>query len=619
MNNVYLFQPNYQSGIAPYVSQWLPYSVASIWAYVEQFDEIKENFEVKECIFRRYKIDDVVQRLDNPSIALFSNYIWNENYNLIMAEAIKNAYPDCKIIFGGPQVDDNGIDFVNRHQVVDTVVINEGEISLYQLLLDYLNGKHKAVYDKLKRVELSSLPSPYVDSNIMNKIIADNPNTQWATTLETNRGCPFACTFCDWGSLTQSKVKKFNLEKVFAEIDWIVDNKVEYIYIADANFGVFYERDKEIIEYICKRKRETGYPHNLNMTWYKNSTKKTIELVMMLHSVGLNRGMTLSVQSMTDKVLEKINRKNMEISKLGEMYQVCNDNNIKFYTEFILGLPEETKDTWQESICQAVQLGCHNSMEIFPLELLRNSDLKKQQHDHKMEIFKFQTVEPKQLTNIPENHHFVVSTKYMNRKDLIESWMWGWMIINFHTYGWTQILSKVAYKYCGITTLEFYKNFFNDCIKTDKLFLKLYNDQRRELEKFFWDGGTENSEVFQNDDIVVVKYQLEWQKNRNYVQNVIDSWAKKFFDNKLPKALLDDTLEYTKDFTVSYDVKDDLVKEFNYNLPEYCATSAELVNDKLKYRLYNTMDWTDYDDFSAKIYFKHRYGFSWRDYERLSK
>ena len=28
-------------------------------------------------------------------------------------------------------------------------------------------------------------------------------------TLETNRGCPFACTFCDWGSLTYAKIRKF--------------------------------------------------------------------------------------------------------------------------------------------------------------------------------------------------------------------------------------------------------------------------------------------------------------------------------------------------------------------------------------------------------------------------
>jgi radical SAM superfamily enzyme YgiQ (UPF0313 family) len=618
MNNVYLFQPNYQSGIAPYISQWLPYSVASIWAYVEQYSEIRDNFEVKECIFRRYDIDETVERLDNPKFCLFGNYIWNENYNLLTAEAIKKQYPDCVIVFGGPQVDDNAADFLQRNPFVDTVVINEGEHSLYKVLSDYLNDSNcKPIYDKLKRVELDAMPSPYVDSSIMDKIIKDNPDTQWATTLETNRGCPFACSFCDWGSLTQSKIKKFNLEKVFAEIDWIVNNKVEYLYIADANFGVFYERDKEIVKYLCKKKLETGYPHNLNMTWYKNSTKKTIELVMMLHEVGLNRGMTLSVQSMTDKVLESIERKNMEISKLGEMYKICNDNNVKFYTEFILGLPEETKQSWRESLCQAVQLGCHNSIEIFPLEVLRNSELYKQTSQHNMEIFRFQTVEPRQLTSIPENHNFVIGTKYMNKQELVDSWLWGWLLINFHTYGWTQVLSKVAYKYANIKTIEFYENFFDNCVMQSDFFKELYENQKRELEKFFWESGTEDTGVFQNDDIVVFKYQMEWHKNREQVQQEIQTWAREYLFDKLPEDLLEDAITYTNMYTVAFDERQDETIEFNFNLPEYCATSADLVADKNTYRLYNTMDWTDYEDFSAKIYFKHRYGFSRREHARI--
>lgn len=618
MHNVYLFQPNYQSGIAPYTSQWLPYSVASIWAYVEQYPEIRKNFTVKECIFRRYDINETVQRLDNPKFCLFGNYIWNENYNLLTAEAIKKQYPDCIIIFGGPQVDNNAVDFLQRNPFVDTVVINEGEHSLYTLLSDFLNdSKCKPIYDKLKRVELDSMPSPYVDSSIMDQILKDNPDTQWATTLETNRGCPFACSFCDWGSLTQSKIKKFNLEKVFAEIDWIVNNKVEYLYIADANFGVFYERDKEIVKYLCKKKLETGYPHHLNMTWYKNSTEKTIELVMLLQEVDLNRGMTLSVQSMTDKVLESIERKNMEISKLGEMYKICNDNNIKFYTEFILGLPEETKQSWRESLCQAVQLGCHNSIEIFPLEVLRNSELYKQTTQHSMEIFRFQTVEPRQLTSIPENHNFVIGTKYMNKQELVDSWLWGWLLINFHTYGWTQILSKVAYKYANISTIDFYEEFFNSCVMKSNFFKELYNDQKRELEKFLWETGTDDTGVFQNDDIVVYKYQMEWHKNRQQVQQEIQTWAREYLIDKLPNDLLEDAIAYTNMYTVAFDKRQDETVEFNFNLPEYCATSADLVADKNTYRLYNTMDWLDYDDFSAKIYFKHRFGFSRREHESI--
>ena len=82
MKNVYLFQVNYQMGHGQYTSLWLPYSVASIWAYVEQFDEIKNNFHVKDCIFKREEFKDVIDRMEDPDVCLFSHYLWNDNYNL---------------------------------------------------------------------------------------------------------------------------------------------------------------------------------------------------------------------------------------------------------------------------------------------------------------------------------------------------------------------------------------------------------------------------------------------------------------------------------------------------------------------------------------------------------
>ncbi len=75
MINTYLFYPQYQDGNPPFITQWLPYSVAAVWAYVDQFSEIKENFKLKEIIFKREPIDTVVSRLDNPGVCLFSNYL----------------------------------------------------------------------------------------------------------------------------------------------------------------------------------------------------------------------------------------------------------------------------------------------------------------------------------------------------------------------------------------------------------------------------------------------------------------------------------------------------------------------------------------------------------------
>ena len=145
MINTYLFYPQYQDGNPPFITQWLPYSVAAVWAYVDQFSEIKENFKLKEIIFKREPIDTVVSRLDNPGICLFSNYLWNENYNLLLAKQIKKRYPKCLIVFGGPNVHNDGYTFLKENSQVDCAVTNEGEYNLYNLLIDHLNNKVKSV------------------------------------------------------------------------------------------------------------------------------------------------------------------------------------------------------------------------------------------------------------------------------------------------------------------------------------------------------------------------------------------------------------------------------------------------------------------------------------------
>jgi radical SAM superfamily enzyme YgiQ (UPF0313 family) len=615
MYSVYLFQPNYQGGKGQFVSQWLPYSIASLWTYVEQFEEIKNNFKVKECIFIREEVDKIISRLDNPDFCLFSNYIWNENYNLIIAEEIKKHWPNCKIIFGGPQVDEVGFNFLLRNRFVDAVVINEGEISLHTLLLDFLQSKKiKKIYDKEKRIELEKYPSPYVDSDIMDNILKAYPDIKWATTIETNRGCPFACTFCDWGSLTQSKIKRFDLEKVFQEIDWISKNKIEYVYMADANFGVFYERDKMIAEYIAETKRKTGFPLALNATYYKNSAVKTIEIAEIVHSVGLNRGLTLSVQSMSDNVLTAIERQNMEFSQLSVMYKECEKRNVRYYTEMILGLPLETKTSWKEGLCNSLEAGCHIFLEVYPLEIIRNSELAKQIEKHKMEIINFKTVMSGQQSSIVENHNYVISTNYMTREDYVDCWLWVWLMNNSHNYGWSQILSKFARRQ-GISYLEFYESFYNDCLLKDNFLKEIHDSQQSELIDFFWNKKL--PPTFRDDNIIVYIKQPLWHHNREHVQEVISNWARSYFKN-IDQELVEDTIDFNfRYITNIINQNKKTTKEYRYNLLEYCNTDQPLEKKLVEYEFSNSIEWTDEKDFFEKLHYRNRNGFPIQQVRRI--
>src|SRR5690606_35936932 len=118
------------------------------------------------------------------------------------------------------------------------------------------SGEMVRTPDRGRIVDLDELPSPYLTGEF-----DDIPAEAWNQILaiETNRGCPYGCTFCDWGSSTLSRIRKFSIDRVAAEIEWAASHGVAAIDITDANFGIM-SRDVEIARIIADIKRRTGFP-----------------------------------------------------------------------------------------------------------------------------------------------------------------------------------------------------------------------------------------------------------------------------------------------------------------------------------------------------------------------
>ena len=123
-------------------------------------------------------------------------------------------------------------------------------------------------------------PSPY-QMGVFNNIIKNNPDVLWSMTVETNRGCPHRCTFCDWGTVTYGKINKFGLNRVAEQILLGLENKVGFIFNADANFGMFKERDIEIAK-MFRKAANNGRLEAVNVQYSKNSTEVIFEIAQIL-------------------------------------------------------------------------------------------------------------------------------------------------------------------------------------------------------------------------------------------------------------------------------------------------------------------------------------------------
>ncbi len=301
-------QPNFRQGPGG-IAAYLPYSCGLLWAHAQTNQVVKNYFILDKLVYSREDQKTLSLELSKNDVIAFSTYVWNRNYNFDLAKKVKELNPNVLIIFGGPElpITKENI-FKDIIPFADIVVKSEGEYIFTSLLESYLTEKnYKGISGILInsngdvidtgnaiRIEnLDTVPSPYL-IGVFDEILPKEQ--EWNGTLETNRGCPYKCTFCDWGSLTYSKVKKFGLERVFSELKWMSDNKIGYLDVADANFGIFIERDNMIVDKLIEYQQKTGYPYRTGWSWAKNQQSEVVKIAKKLINTGhFNNGLTISL------------------------------------------------------------------------------------------------------------------------------------------------------------------------------------------------------------------------------------------------------------------------------------------------------------------------------------
>jgi tRNA A37 methylthiotransferase MiaB len=594
---VSLVQPNFQQGPSWMNIYFLPYSVACVWAQIASDRTLGKLYRLDQIVWRRDPIDSLAEQLADNHLVMFSTYIWNRNYNYALAARIKKINPNVIIIFGGPEPDYTDIDFFKKHPYIDFVIKREGELVIVDLL-NSLNSVNKdvkqvpglLVNDRQNRVDtgdaerindLSILPSPYL-IGIFDRLITAHPEVSWNASLETNRGCPFQCTFCDWGSLTYSKVRQFPLERVFAEIEWLAP-RVAGIYCADANFGMFIERDSKIVDKILEVNQIWPNMSYIYFNWAKNQKNEVIDLVKRLstQSTLLNNGLTVSTQSMTPQVLDIIKRTNLKQHRIQEIYELAHIHDVMTYTELILGLPGETQESFQNSVFSIIESDLHHSIEINQCQLLSNAEMNTVQK----EIYNIQTVEMIDYVSMHQDvtsEHIetvatTVSTNTMSFMDILETNAWLSFMTLMHFYGFSTQIARFARRYDNMRYQDFYKKLHTHALNDS--YFKYCNDQTTEQ---FTDWLTYGylprpliTQIIFNGYNILGSFILLVQ-TENKIDYVFDFLTKFIdcefsWDDKLKQELM----RYQRAITYTHQ-KENLTERFDYDFLNYLNNDAKL-------------------------------------------
>ncbi len=495
MKNIYLVQANAVYGDTV-KSTYIPYAIGCLAAYAFENEEIKNEYRLGKFIYTRKSIPDAVNELESPYLVGFSSSIWNNEYNKALARAIKEKYPDCITVFGGHQVSPDAKAAFSEYTYADILIHGGGEEAFRDILLALRNntelGSIKNISLRLPDGSVISgarenpaspdYPSPYLNG-IFEPIL--NDGLEFSAIIETNRGCPNHCAFCDWGIL-RSKVRKFDIQKVYDELMWLALHKIEYVYCADANFGLF-DRDMDITDKFIELKNTYGYPKKLKVNFTKNRCGFVGEISRKLSENGMGKSQTLSFQSVDEKVLQAIGRKNIDLPYFRELLTLYSKADIPTYSELILGLPEETYESFSSGLCTLLENGQHKSINIYPCELLPNSALGSREYIEKYGIkttrLPFRQFHCEDTADdVTEYSNLITSTSSMTKEEWAESYFFAVLVQSFHCLGITRESAIFVRENYGISYKDFYISLIDFAFSDSSVYLNsVFTEMRTHL------------------------------------------------------------------------------------------------------------------------------------------
>ena len=420
-----------------------PLNVGYIAAYC------KKQFGSKVDITLFKYIDDLEASIyeNPPDILGVSNYVWCHRIGLEMLDLARSQNPNVITVLGGPNFPqdlESQKSFMKKYSNVDFYVPIEGELGFSNIVEEALNvselnykkeflfkkpidgcisrnldGSIQFSIPKMRTKELDEVPSPYL-TGFMDKFF----DGELTPMIQTNRGCPFTCTFCVDGADSVTKVNQFGLDRVSSELNYIgehIPKNINTLQISDLNFGM-YPRDIEICDDIVDIQNKYNYPERVLSTTGKNKKERIIQAIERLNGT---MSLVMSVQSMDEQILQNIRRSNISVDHMLALQPTIKRVGLVTNSEVILALPGETYQTQIDTLRKLLTAKL-DFVEVYSCMLLMGSEMNTPEQRKK---WNFQTkfrILPRDFTtlrngkNVIETEEIVVGSDTLSFEEYIE-------------------------------------------------------------------------------------------------------------------------------------------------------------------------------------------------------
>lgn len=195
----------------------------------------------------------------------------------------------------------------------------------------------------------------------------------------------------------------------------------------------------------------------------------------ILNDAGLQKGVNLALQSLNEDTLKSINRRNVSNATYKDLQGMFTQRGISTFTDIIIGLPNETYDTFTDGVSKAIESGQHNRIQFINLTLLENTTMSEPDYQKK---YGFLVNESKVIqhhtsiedeSRVSEVQKLVIGNDTMPKEDWIKSKVFSWMTSLLYFDKLLQIPFIAINKSCSVN----YKNLIEAFMKKSNKYNKI--------------------------------------------------------------------------------------------------------------------------------------------------
>lgn len=495
-----------------------------LWASAKSYYELKGhhtdkyNWVIPDADYYD-SIDEITSwlKLNPPAVLGISLYMWNFHKAMAVAAWVRENYPDCIIISGGPQQyfkhDPNW--FTNNPWLDASLPGDEyGERAIADLLdnltddnkinwntvnsvvypnktRDLILCSHKKEHKKEFFWEYSSYTMQFdllktwikrrIDYSIANHGVPKYPMLK----IETTRGCPYGCSYCDWGGGISSKVISKSLEILEQEIEAISRLEIYFCYICDANSGILGNRDVEVIKLFAKYKKLNGWPWVVHVGGLAKTAKAKDTIKEMLSVLAENnldkfKQYKIAIQTLDPVIQKNIDRTDVPIEIYAELADYMKSTyGYRPQTEVILGLPGQTTKNFYYELQEIAKYDF--TPQFYPWVLLPESPGYDPEYRNK---FNIQTVTKSDVTASP--YYAKVNQAVQTAKD--QNLKYTDLVFVVSTYSYTREEYAEMMIMSGLFTSLYYLGVLKYLVQNSNqlkdVFAALWNNRHTADNKF---------------------------------------------------------------------------------------------------------------------------------------